>query len=252
MSTGYFEQVFPTYIENWNPALYLLSIPQVDIPLSRQDTIDLGTNLSLYGASFGVPAQPILDIKGKISTALKSFPLGAFVRLGSRSGKDSLYAQHNSLKVIHSSAAIKILTAASERIAYDIRLALNAGYTPHIFVRQWVDIPEWAEFRCFMQSRKLVGISQYDCRNLRECPEVIKNAEKIEKAIRKFFNDFEKLVHLNDVVFDVFITKQGYEIGEWIDVTLLELNPFFDRTDACLFDWHRNDFDSSFRFIGGD
>jgi hypothetical protein len=40
MTPAYFALVSPTYIENWNPVLYTLSIPQIDIPLSLREAID--------------------------------------------------------------------------------------------------------------------------------------------------------------------------------------------------------------------
>jgi hypothetical protein len=250
MTPAYFAQVHPTYIENWSNGLYSLSIPQIDIPLSLQDTIDFGTNLTVFGASFGTPPQSISRIKDWIEVALKHFPNGAFVRLGSRSGKDSTYAQHYGLKVTHPYAAIKILTEASERVAFDLRLALREQYNPHIFVRQWLEIPTWAEFRCFMKNRKLVGISQYDCKNLGHCPEIAANAKQIKSAIEAFFKEFKVVSHLDDVVFDVFIIAREQASQLSFDVKLLELNPFFEKTDACLFDWHNSsDFDGSFRFL---
>jgi len=248
MTPAYFTQVCPTYIENWNSALYTLSIPQIDIPLSLQDAIDLRTNLTIFGASLGT-LQSINTIKNKLDIALKEFPKGAFIRLGSRSGKDSSYAQHYGLKVTHPYAAIKILTENSERIAFDLRLALRYQYPPHIFVREWLNIPAWAEFRCFMKHRKLIGISQYDCKNLGHCPEISANEKQIKSAIEMFFATFKKLSHLDDVVFDVFLMRVEKKSNILFEVKLLELNPFFDKTDACLFDWNSNDFDDSFRFL---
>ena len=248
MTPAYFARVSPTYIENWNPVLYTLSIPQIDIPLSLREAIDLGTNITIYGTSFG-SLQPITNLKNKIDAALIKFPEGAFIRLGSRSGKDSAYAQYNGLKVTHPYAGIKILTDASERVAFDLRLALRFQYCPHIFVRQWLNIPAWAEFRCFMKNRKLIGISQYDCKNLGHCPEIAANQQQIKYAIEMFFQTFKIMSHLDDVVFDVFLKEIEKTTNPYFEVKLLELNPLFDKTDACLFDWQRNDFDGSFRFL---
>lgn len=249
MTSTYFNQVYPTYIENWKGDLYSLSIPQIDIPLSLQDTIDLASNIAIFGVSFG-SRQPIISIKERIDKALKHFPEGAFIRLGSRSAKDSRYVQYYGLKVTNSHIAIKILTDASERIAFDLRLALSNKYLPHIFIRQWFDLPSWMEFRCFMKSRRLVGISQYDCINLGHCKKIQKYAKKIKYTIEKFFERFKVASHLDDVVFDIFIIKYLKNNKVNFEVKLLELNPFFDKTGSCLFDWHRsNSFDGSFRFL---
>ncbi len=56
--------------------------------------------------------------------------------------------------------------------------------------------------------------------------------------------------HLDDVVFDVFVTmKQKGPVRVW-EVKLLEINPLLPMTDPCLFTWigGGKDFDGSFRF----
>jgi hypothetical protein len=245
----YPEKVFPTYLENWPDALRKLSIPQIDIPLSLGEGRALGSHIWHFKQWFGHPS-PIDDIITKIKAALLHFPEGAFVRLGSRSGKDSYYAKKYGLKIVHVDTAIKILTQASERVAFDLRLALQHHYPPHIFVRQWIEIPKWAEFRCFMKQRKLIGISQYDCKNLGYCPEIAVNAAQIELAIKSFFEKFKVASHLHDIVFDVFVIMPTHEISHPWKIKLLEINPFFSKTEAGLFHWHNGgDFDGSFRFF---
>jgi hypothetical protein len=181
---------------------------------------------------------------------LSNFPEGAFVRLGSRSGKDSAYAHNRGLRVTDAAAAVRMLTDDSRRIAYDLRLALHHNYRPHLFVRRWMDIPAWAEFRCFMKSRRLVGITQYDCRNLGHCPEIAAHAALIKSAIMEFFKTLSAASHLDDVAFDVFVQVGEENSGARARVRLLELNPFFYKTDAVLFHWgDGGDFDGSFRFL---
>ncbi|NJO18449.1 MAG: hypothetical protein HC877_22755 [Thioploca sp.] len=85
----YPEKVFPTYLENWPDALRELSIPQIDIPLSLEEGRALGSYIWHFKQCFGNPAGTIDNIVTKIKAALLHFPEGAFVRLGSRSGKDS-------------------------------------------------------------------------------------------------------------------------------------------------------------------
>ncbi|WP_146210255.1 hypothetical protein [Vitiosangium sp. GDMCC 1.1324] len=191
------------------------------------------------------PLEPLL---WRLDEALRCFPGGAFVRLGSRSGKDSAYARKNGLRVETAEAAVRLLIEGSERVAFDLRLALRHGYMPHLVVRPWLDIPAWAEFRCFMKQRRLMGISQYDCKQSGPRPEIARNADAIHSAIRSFFPRFSAASHLEDAVFDVFV--DGLERGGGLAVRLIELNPFLAQTDPCLFDWMRPDgFDGSFRFL---
>ena len=140
-----------------------------------------------------------------------------------------------------------MLTEASARVAFDLKLALNNNYNPHIFVREWIDMPDWTEFRCFMRNRKLVGISQYDCKNLGHCPNIAKYENKIRLSIESFFEQFRLLSHLDTVIFDVFLEVDKNMHEPLIKVKLLELNPFFKKTDYCLFE--QADFDGSLRFL---
>jgi hypothetical protein len=123
----------------------------------------------------------------------------------------------------------------------DLLLAIAKNYRPSIFVREWLDIPPWTEFRCFMKQRSLVGISQYFYRNV--YPPLLAAAGEIEGAIRDFFPAFEESCHIQDVVFDIVVQPSA----PW-QVTLLEINPYFELTDPCLFHWHDDDFDGGFRF----
>lgn len=251
MSPTYFATVSPTYIENWPNPLHQLSIPQVDIPLSLEETRRLGRNIWHFGKWFGNTPRLSLDsIAEKIRLALLNFPKGAFIRLGSRSAKDSYYAKFQGLRITQAEEALKMLTQSSERVAFDLRLALQHHYCPHIFVRQWFDIPKWAEFRCFMRERKLIGISQYDCKNLGHCPEISEHAESIKFAIAEFFKEFRVASHLENVVFDVFILQHHSDQHSSAKVKLLELNPFSPKTDACLFSWcEGGNFDGTFKIL---
>jgi len=232
----YVDFVKPTYIENWPIELYNMSIAQVDIPVP-DDIVDCIL-------SEKIPARLIPEIQ----KALDVFPMGAFIRLGSRSPKDSWTVHDKGMKTLSAKDAVESL-GSSMRVFDDLFLAKNAGYKPHLFVRKWIDIPKWAEFRCFMHKRQLRGISQYYCIEGEYFPEIENNKESIQWAITKFFkNSFKEASHMDSVVFDVFINvkKHGNE-SEW-EVKLLEINPFFADTFPGLFKWEDGgDFDGSFR-----
>ncbi len=248
MTPGIFAQRVLTYIENWDERLYALSIPQVDIPLTLRQAHALGSNLRHFSRWFVEgPPQPLDDVADLLEGAVRQFRDGAFVRLGSRSAKDCDFALSHGLRISTGRAALRMLTDGSERIAWDLRWALRNGYCPHIFLREWCAIPPWAEFRCFMKKRRLVGVSQYDLVNLGACPEIATYADAIFRAIKQFFEDFRVASHLDDVVFDVFAEPKT---GGSFRIRLLELNPFFPKTDACLFQWDgEDDFDGSFRYV---
>lgn len=252
MTPAYFAKVRPTYIENWSDALLRLSIRQTGIPLDAPEARALSKlNESHVAAELDAESRRAIDqLTDRLAAALRNYPEGAFVRLGSRSCKDSRFARRHGLRIFHASDALSMLTGDSRRLAFDLRLALRFDYRPHIFVRQWHVIPAWAEFRCFMRRRKLVGVSQYDCRNLGHCPPIAQHSRRIKAAIELFFDKVVAASHLDDAVCDVFLDTGEEQLHQRIDVRLLELNPFIPQTDPCLFNWSGDgDFDGSFRFL---
>ena len=238
----YFDQVLPTCLENWPTALAKLSIRQAGLTLSVEEAEALGTNMLELFECFEQPwARDITSIRERLARLFTEFLEGAFVRLGSRSAKDALYRKHTSLRVHNANDALSLLLGASERIMDDLLLAIARNYRPSISVREWLDIPPWTEFRCFMKQRTLVGISQYFYRTV--YPSLLVAAGEIEAAIRSFFPAFEQSCHIQDVVFDVVVQPSA----PW-EITLLEINPYFELTDPCLFHWQDDDFDGGFRF----
>lgn len=252
---SYWEIVLPSYIENWPVALCSLSISQIDVPLTVGDANRLGANIVEFGECFRLPRgtkRDISDIRSKVAEAVSKMPDGAFIRLGSRSPKDSFEGlRRGSFKINTGDDPLEILLDASERVCADLLLAVKQGYSPHIFVRQWMEIPRWAEFRCFMRDRKLVGISQYHYLQGEALPEIVADASTIEWVIRdQFFPSFREASHLDSVVFDVFLKRWTARDNSRVwEVKLLEINPFFEFTDPCLFDWREGgQFNGSIRF----
>jgi hypothetical protein len=240
----------PTYIENWPKELCSLSFAQVDVPLSIHDALALGSNIVELGEMFA-PKPIDLSLDGglvdRVDAAVKKFPNGAFIRLGSRSPKDSWTLHQKGAKVTTGPAALDILLGTSERVMEDLLLALKHEYQPHIFIRQWVEIPKHMEFRCFLKKRRLVGISQYDYFHV--YPELKGQEEKIRFAVESFLPDFLEAIHLDDVVFDVFVKSRTIGNETIHETKLVEINPFSEMTDPCLFDWRGGgDFDDSVRF----
>ena len=133
--TSYFETVKPTYIENWSSDLCRLSIPQTGIKLSIDDAKRMGLNIielfELFLRYSDFDSLPsCADIVCKIDEGIAQFPDGAFVRLGSRSPKDSWFSHRNGQKSANGVEAWKRLTDCSERIAEDLLLAIDNNYEP--------------------------------------------------------------------------------------------------------------------------
>jgi hypothetical protein len=227
----------PTYLENWPDTLHSLSIASVDIPLTRSEAIALGSNNIELGEAFAPEPLSMDPIRKKLTDAFKRLGGGpAFIRLGSRSPKDVFYWPKDTFQVDNADEALQLMTAGSERILDDLKLSLHFDHLPHLFLRQWVDIPEWAEFRCYMKNRRLVAVSQYYYRKV--YPEVLEDPSGILWAIEQFFlNQFRNASHLDDVVFDVVVTSRWLgRFHNW-QVKLLEINPYWNLCDPCMFTW---------------
>jgi hypothetical protein len=255
---AYWDLARPTFIENWPSDLHAISIPSTIIRLDEREANTLGSYIIELGEGFeNTPEEHEKvrdDLIRSIDQAVKYYPYGAFVRLGSRSPKDAMYwgvgPGEDSFCVHTGKDAWRLLTACSERVYDDLRMQLAMHYDPRIVVRAWIDLPEWSEYRCFQRNGELIGISQYYYRGV--YPEIIENAESIKWAIEQFHSNlFRPANELNDVVFDVFVKMRGDQVGahtRW-EVKLLEINPFFNLTDPCLFDWNKpEEFDGRMRF----
>lgn len=236
----YFDIAKPTYIENWNRELCSLSIAQSNIELSFKDIVE--PLLDLIWDNKKTPVVKILE--DRLHEEVIKFPKGAFIRLGSRSPKDI-----DIKPVFNGKEAVELLLS-SVRVFDDLVLAVQNRYNPHIFIREWIDIEEHFEFRCFMKDRKSVGISQYQYN--KTYLEIINNAPSIEWVIQQFFPKFQKASELDDVVFDVFLKyKKRFDGKTAWEVKLLEINPFFEMTDPCLFDWRKpEEFKGQFLYNG--
>lgn len=236
--TPYWNLVHPTYIENWPVEMLSLSIPTVQMKLMLDDIIRLGSNIVELGEGFAKTPHNIDDIIQKLDNIIQQFPNGAFVRLGSRSAKDSYYAFQHGMRIFSGKEAIESLMACSERIYEDLKLAQLMEYEPSIILRQFVDIPKESEFRCFIQNNKLIGVSQYNY------PDgyfqfIDENKDTIFWAIQSWYDrQFRRINILPNVVADVFIIPRVFGEGqtEW-QVKLIEINPFYPGTDPCLYHW---------------
>ena len=246
MDRTYFERVRPTYLECWPEALVAFSITGADLPLTRDGAIAIGSQIRGHGLRFAPAPLPVEGLRLRIDDALRAFPVGAFMRLGSGSAKDSCHTRLHGMRITDGYGAVNMFRGGSGRLAFDLELALRHDYEPHLFLRQWHEIPLWSEFRCFFIDRDFAGASQYHCRNGLSFPEVVAAAPRIKAALKRFAFRLTPHLHLPDVVADLFIAGDP---GRDPAIYLLELNPFFEFTEACLFNWKKHDFDGSLRYL---
>jgi D123 len=250
----FIEVASPTFLENWPAELRKLSLRQTDVRLSRAQYISILRYLKLRDinavANRAVGRMAIeksdvnLDgLRRRLDDALTSYHRGAYLRFGSRSPKDSSHGLRYGFRVRSGLYALAIALTSRERVRFDLAVAHLAEYLPHLFLREWIDIPRWREFRCFMLERKLCGISQYHYADGVCYPEIFMNAEGIRKAVSSFFPKFCDACHLDDAVFDVVFGRDGHLI-------LIEINPSSRSglSDLCLFEGKK--LDGRLRFLG--
>lgn len=255
----YFETVRPTYIENWPAGLMNLSVASAAVKLSLYEAQALGAAIAYHGETFQPPNPTLVDdIRGRVAAKVALFPKGCFIRLGSRSPKDSWELQRTGGRVLPGEDPLRFMLDESERISDDLHLALSEGYCPTIWVREWLEFEPWQEARCFVGDGKLAGISQYDY--FHAYPEHWHAESSIEWAIRQWFTAHDLAPRLEadypaGVIVDVVALCQqkteadGAAATEW-NVRLLELNPWFEMTDPCLFSWQRpEEFDGRCKWV---
>jgi hypothetical protein len=249
MDDSYWDLVFPTEIENWPRGLLECSIETAIVGLNQEQTTALRTT-NLYSLEMGMEKPPknaakvLNDLKAVLSGVISArFPNGAFVRLGSRSPKDSWDGIHKGFRCRHGQRVLKLLTD-SERIHDDLLLAKHHNHLPVLVLRKWIDIEDWQEFRVFIKDRRLVGISQYGYDDF--YPQIPARLPEIEATIREEYETVINLLPANNMIADfVLFEKDGR-----LKATLLEINPFFIYTDPCLFDWDKDTFDTfNFRYV---
>lgn len=256
----FWERIAPTFMENWPQAVRDRSLPVLDLQVPWDELLAAmsHTNYRKWFPNLR-PNLPLHDLEQRIEDGLDELDSDGFLRLGSRSPKDSQQAKQFGLRIQHGSQGVRLLTTDSRRAAFDIRCAMDYSYMPRLFLRPWREIPDWSEFRCFIQGGEIVGISQYDYQFLGRSAEITNHATAMERVLRECLTDLLPHLPLPDVVADVIliadaaeaddatITPAALESGEY-GAKLLELNPFIVQTDPALFSWMQP-FDGGFRYL---
>lgn len=231
-----------TFIENWNPELLSMSIETRSIQLSVSDVWVLGGFTPLFRDITGYSAGNYFseNFLKDIESALEKNPLVA-PRIGFCSWKSPripVLASYKSRGVLYT------ICSENERVARAIAAHLSSEIALFLHLRKWRDIPPWSEFRVFIRDRRVIGISQYHHQS--GFPEISANERAIKTSLSDFCRDLLDALHMDTVVADVFVERQE---NDRFRTMLIELNPFIQRTDPCLYTWKNGgDFDGGFRY----
>ena len=220
-----------------------------------------------YEAEIKVPAD-LNNLADRLSSTISSFTSGkgAFVKLSTRSPKDSPVAFEKarvayqaclgslgenpslnsrldllstvvgeSLKVTSGEEAVKILIS-SDRVGEDLEYALENGDDEfmkciHLVVREWVNVPQWAEFRGFVSNGQLRALGQYNY--LVRFPVLQDKVNRIKDDLKKFHASIQERIKMEQYIIDFVWTEET--------MYLIEFNAFSGErmfhTTTGLWDW---------------
>lgn len=217
-----------TFIENWPKELLDLSFLSEGFELHERDVIAIGANTHDFMNARGLLEKPLYSaqLREDIEYALSVLNKPIFLRFGGVSYHDDTRPRLETVDGV-----IEQLAVSNRRVASYLWDCLQSSTPVWLYLREWREILRWGEFRCFIKEGKVIGVSQYHC--LEYFPFIKEKENEIRLQLIAFLQKLLPVLHVDSVVADVAITYQDSEFA----TTLIELNPFIQRTDACLFSW---------------
>eukprot|EP00455_Lapot_gusevi_P046612 TRINITY_DN615_c0_g2_i1.p1 TRINITY_DN615_c0_g2~~TRINITY_DN615_c0_g2_i1.p1 ORF type:complete len:356 (-),score=134.55 TRINITY_DN615_c0_g2_i1:205-1272(-) len=152
-----------------------------------------------------------------------------------------LRAGTESLRVETPTEALNLMIH-SERIMQDMRLALQhpGRFQENFVIRQWANIDFELEFRTFVSNGQMTAMSQYY--HLMYIDTIAQHHQAISQLILDFFHT--RVAPRLSALYPKYIVDfalSGFDPAhpEATTVYVIELNPFLNTTDSCLFSWER-------------
>jgi hypothetical protein len=222
-----------TYLENWYDRLQGLTIPSIGQEISIGQARALACSLIELGECHEQPSpSEFSELKAAFAALwakAKSPPY--FCRLGSRSPKDAYGLQNKATSL---KEMIGCFTSCSERLSDDLSLAYCNDYRPWLWLRKWVFIEPELEWRYFIINGEIQGLSQYHYLKSEKIYPPVQSVTHSADEIQKWWETKAKPIwpsNLLTAVVDVYL-----DLGSG-QVILIEINPYFEMTDPCLFTW---------------
>lgn len=245
---GLHEKWRSTFMEHWPDEVIALGLPMEQVLLSEQDRLAIGARTAAFREIFEIDEIPSVSdgFYAEVDEKIRIFPSGGHARLGGCSFKKPGLFQR--VPVFNSRELAPHIMQENPRVAGLLASSLRDNFDVGVFIRPWKDIPQWTEFRLFMNNRAFVGATQYF--HTKVFPEIELNAKPIAAALIDFADKFLSASYLNDAIVDVFVEHDDETVWRAI---LIDINPLIRRADACLFRWQNDgDFDRGLRFRGRD
>lgn len=193
-------------------------------------------------------AEPWRDIHQRIKSTIEELDGKVVPKLNWSAPKDATWMSAFNSMECRSADDIYLLLKSSDFVIHDLEHAfddcadndgepLNAetkaaaiNSLPYFLVlRKWFKFSPSLEFRCFVRSRKLLGICQ---RDLNHYEFLSKDEDKLRQRIQEFFE-----LRLRDTFPDNNFTFDVYIQPALDRVWLVDINPWAPRTDTLLFSW---------------
>lgn len=163
--------------------------------------------------------------KGKLTNEFRSLvqkdnPGKCFYRLNSLSSKYEGYLNLDDA-IYHMSKSDRILSTFKN---------FKSPYKHYLFVRKWIDMNNYIQYRCFILNNKLRGISLYDECTLQQPFPKEKLIEFIYSVMRQldFYSDFtiDIAIHINkkDDMFVIEVNSPVYGIAGSANFTVSEIS----------------------------
>lgn len=116
-----------TFIDAWPKAWRDLAPGYDIVPVDRIEMNALGAQIMGFRHWF-TPAstQPLIHLAHRLDAVIAKQNRACFIRLSSRSPKDSIYALRNGLCIRDGAQALAIILEGSERCAADLRMAAHS------------------------------------------------------------------------------------------------------------------------------
>lgn len=239
----------PTFVDAWPEAWCALAPKQEFVPLNHDEMNALGWQIAGFRHWFPpIPATPLVSLAYRLDAAIQQVNKSSFIRLTSRSPKDSLYAQRRGLHITNGSQALALIMEGSKRCAADLRMAIEHHIEMAIVVRKWLEYPPSAEFRCFMVDRAFVAASQFEDLGVENYQPLEKEqAHSIVQSLFTTMNYIASTSTIANAAIDLVCTSliMNHD-AEWPAV-LIDVNPLTQHTDLGLFS-SMTEFDQSVRF----
>ena len=237
----------PTFLTEWPEPLKALSFKTEPVFPNADETRALRSGPLWKGPVWGQADAVVGGLLDKLREALGKLDSPAFVRLHTRSPKDSpLFQQHNG-RVDHPWMAL-VMLRESRRFHDDVDWLAHNHVLPVVALRTWTPIPKGLEFRCIVRHGECVGIAQRPVQGTRNRL-LDRHAVAVQALLLQFTAECVRRSGLAHAAFDLCLLREAAADLTLRDIRLIEVNPWHRATDFYAFDPRRpDDLDGSFRF----